>query len=141
MRFTTPHGSVRYRLPWSWSAFDYRALCELLDDQNDARFHPARCDSIRRDRPLRVCLRRGDGVGGGDVSGVGVRSPPRDPTVAHQQCLRPGPGAVDPTVARTVRSILDALLSRARAAVRVEQDAARMRPNDVPVLVGDASPW
>ena len=23
MRFTTPHGSVRYRLPWSWSAFDY----------------------------------------------------------------------------------------------------------------------
>ena len=25
--FTTPHGSVRYRLPWSWSAFDYRELC------------------------------------------------------------------------------------------------------------------
>jgi hypothetical protein len=25
MTFTTPHGTVRYRLPWSWSAFDYRA--------------------------------------------------------------------------------------------------------------------
>ena len=44
MRFTTPHGSVRYRLPWSWSAFDYRALCELLDDQNDARFATAKVE-------------------------------------------------------------------------------------------------
>jgi menaquinone-9 beta-reductase len=42
MRFTTPHGSVRYRLPWSWSAFDYRTLCELLDEQNDARFETAK---------------------------------------------------------------------------------------------------
>jgi hypothetical protein len=23
MRFTTPRGSIRCRLPWSWSAFDY----------------------------------------------------------------------------------------------------------------------
>jgi flavin-dependent dehydrogenase len=44
MRFTTPHGSVRYRLPWSWSAFDYRRLCELLDDQNDARFVTAKVE-------------------------------------------------------------------------------------------------
>jgi menaquinone-9 beta-reductase len=44
MRFTTPHGSVRYRLPWSWSAFDYRALCELLDAQNDARFETAKVE-------------------------------------------------------------------------------------------------
>ena len=34
MRFTTPHGSVRYRLPWSWSAFDYRQLCQLLYEQS-----------------------------------------------------------------------------------------------------------
>jgi flavin-dependent dehydrogenase len=44
MRFTTPHGSVRYRLPWSWSAFDYRQLCELLDEQNDARFETAKVE-------------------------------------------------------------------------------------------------
>ena len=44
MRFTTPHGSVRYRLPWSWSAFDYRHLCELLHDQNDARFETAKVE-------------------------------------------------------------------------------------------------
>ncbi|MFA9271847.1 MAG: NAD(P)/FAD-dependent oxidoreductase [Baekduiaceae bacterium] len=30
MRFTTPHGSARVRLPWSWSSFDYRVLCRLL---------------------------------------------------------------------------------------------------------------
>ena len=23
MRFTTPHGSFRVRLPWNWGAFDY----------------------------------------------------------------------------------------------------------------------
>jgi menaquinone-9 beta-reductase len=42
MRFTTPHGSVRYRLPWSWSAFDYRELCRLLHAQGDARFETAK---------------------------------------------------------------------------------------------------
>ena len=42
MTFTTPHGTVRYRLPWSWSAFDYRELCELLWAQcGDARFERA----------------------------------------------------------------------------------------------------
>ena len=41
MRFTTPHGSVRYRLPWSWSAFDYRHLCHLLYEQSGARFQTA----------------------------------------------------------------------------------------------------
>ena len=30
MSFTTPFGTVRYRLPWSWSAFDYRELCQIL---------------------------------------------------------------------------------------------------------------
>jgi menaquinone-9 beta-reductase len=42
MSFHTPHGSVRYRLPWSWSAFDYRELCALLFAQTDARFATAK---------------------------------------------------------------------------------------------------
>ena len=41
MSFHTPHGSVRYRLPWSWAAFDYRELCRLLYEQCDARFEIA----------------------------------------------------------------------------------------------------
>ena len=30
MAFHTPHGSARFRLPWSWSSFDYRELCHAL---------------------------------------------------------------------------------------------------------------
>jgi menaquinone-9 beta-reductase len=41
MSFHTPRGSARYRLPWSWSAFDYRELCRLLLAQCDARFEIA----------------------------------------------------------------------------------------------------
>jgi flavin-dependent dehydrogenase len=42
MTFTTPHGTVRSRLPWSWAAFDYRELCRLLHAQSGgARFETA----------------------------------------------------------------------------------------------------
>jgi len=44
MSFHTPHGTARYRLPWSWSAFDYRTLCELLWEQCDARFEIAKVE-------------------------------------------------------------------------------------------------
>ena len=38
----TPHGTTRYRLPWSFSTFDYRELCELLWRQCDASFETAK---------------------------------------------------------------------------------------------------
>ncbi len=38
----TPHGTTRFRLPWSFSTFDYRELCELLWRQCDARFETAK---------------------------------------------------------------------------------------------------
>jgi flavin-dependent dehydrogenase len=38
----TPHGSSRYRLPWTLSTFDYRELCELLWRDCDARFETAK---------------------------------------------------------------------------------------------------
>jgi flavin-dependent dehydrogenase len=38
----TPHGSRRYRLPWTFSTFDYRELCALLWRQCDARFETAK---------------------------------------------------------------------------------------------------
>jgi flavin-dependent dehydrogenase len=38
----TPYGSVRWRLPWTFSTFDYRKMCELLRAQNeDAAFETA----------------------------------------------------------------------------------------------------
>jgi flavin-dependent dehydrogenase len=55
MAFHTPHGSARFRLPWSWSSFDYRALCRLLHEQTDARFEIAKVngrtgDTVHTDR-------------------------------------------------------------------------------------------
>jgi flavin-dependent dehydrogenase len=44
MAFHTPHGSARYRLPWSWSSFDYRTLCRELWAQCDARFEIAKVE-------------------------------------------------------------------------------------------------
>jgi GDP-4-dehydro-6-deoxy-D-mannose reductase len=40
---------------------------------------------------------------------------------------------------RTMREVLEGLVSRSSAAIRVEVDPARLRANDIPVLVGDAS--
>lgn len=42
-------------------------------------------------------------------------------------------------VARPTRAVLETLLARARIPIRVEVDPARLRPNDIPVLVGDPS--
>src|SRR4051812_49525763 len=36
MAFHTPHGSARFRLPWTWSSFDYKTLCGELFAQTDA---------------------------------------------------------------------------------------------------------
>jgi flavin-dependent dehydrogenase len=51
----TPHASAHYRLPWTFSTFDYPTLCGLLDDQNDAAFETAKVDgrsgtTVRTDR-------------------------------------------------------------------------------------------
>ena len=40
----TPLTTARYRLPWTFSTFDYRTLCSLLDEQNDAEFETAKVD-------------------------------------------------------------------------------------------------
>ncbi len=38
----TPHGDTRYRLPWTFSTFDYRELCALLWADCDAHFETAK---------------------------------------------------------------------------------------------------
>jgi flavin-dependent dehydrogenase len=38
----TPHGTRRYRLPWTFSTFDYRELCALLWERCDASFETAK---------------------------------------------------------------------------------------------------
>jgi flavin-dependent dehydrogenase len=58
MTFTTPHGRVRYRLPWSWSSFDYPDLCRALWAQaGAARFETAKVEG-----------RAEGGAGGGSIA-------------------------------------------------------------------------
>jgi flavin-dependent dehydrogenase len=38
----TPHGTARYDLPWTFSTFDYRRICELLWRDCDATFETAK---------------------------------------------------------------------------------------------------
>jgi digeranylgeranylglycerophospholipid reductase len=59
MAFHTPHGSARFRLPWSWSSFDYRELCDALWEQMDARFEIAKVTS-RVAAPEAQTAARGD---------------------------------------------------------------------------------
>ncbi len=44
----TPHGTSRMDLPWTFSTFDYRELCELLWSQCDARFETAKVNGRAR---------------------------------------------------------------------------------------------
>jgi GDP-4-dehydro-6-deoxy-D-mannose reductase len=67
----------------------------------------------------------------------------RDVVRAYVELMQKGTSGVVYNVAsgvgRSVREILDALRSRSRVPVQIEVDPARMRPNDVPVIVGDYS--
>jgi flavin-dependent dehydrogenase len=88
MAFHTPHGSARFRLPWSWSSFDYRELCEALYEQTDARFEIAHVrgrtgDTVHTDRgdltaPLIV-----DGLGWRRVLGRGANVQPPEARISR----------------------------------------------------------
>src|SRR6185503_17488131 len=44
----TPYTRIRYPLPYTFSTFDYRTLCELLDEQNGAEFETAKVSGPAR---------------------------------------------------------------------------------------------
>jgi digeranylgeranylglycerophospholipid reductase len=77
----TPHATVRYDLPWTFSTFDYRTLCGLLADQGEFEFETAKVDgrtgfTVHTDRgdiraPLIV-----DGLGWRRVLGQGSNVQP-----------------------------------------------------------------
>ncbi len=79
----SPHGTVRYDLPWTFSTFDYRTLCELLAEQGSFDFETAKVQSragfaVRTDRgeiraPLIV-----DALGWRRVLGCGQNVQPPD---------------------------------------------------------------
>jgi GDP-4-dehydro-6-deoxy-D-mannose reductase len=67
----------------------------------------------------------------------------RDAVRAYAALLDAGtPGSVYNVasgVGRPVRAVLEALIARARVPIRVETDQERMRANDIPILIGDAT--
>jgi digeranylgeranylglycerophospholipid reductase len=48
----TPHGDARYKLPWTFSTFDYRELCQLLWRDCDATFETAKVNGRVKDVDL-----------------------------------------------------------------------------------------
>ncbi len=79
----TPHATVRYDLPWTFSTFDYRTLCGLLADQGTFDFETAKVQgregtTVQTDRgairaPLIV-----DALGWRRVLGAGANIQPPD---------------------------------------------------------------
>jgi flavin-dependent dehydrogenase len=51
----TPHRTQRFRLPWTFSTFDYRQMCELLWRDCDATFETAKVNG-------RAAVANGDGM-------------------------------------------------------------------------------
>jgi flavin-dependent dehydrogenase len=88
MAFHTPHGSARFRLPWTWSSFAYHELCEALYEQTDARFeiakvHGRSADTVHTDRgdvtaPLIV-----DALGWRRVLGPGANVQPPEARISR----------------------------------------------------------
>ena len=79
----TPHTTVRYELPWTFSTFDYRTLCALLAEQGNFEFETAKANgrtarTVHTDRgdltaPLVV-----DALGWRRVLGTGQNIQPPD---------------------------------------------------------------
>ena len=91
----TPSQTERYRLPWTFSTFDYRLLCRLLADQNDAEFETAKVErrvgeTVVTDRgelraPLIV-----DALGWRRVLGAGENVQPPDAFLSRGLEVHPG---------------------------------------------------
>jgi flavin-dependent dehydrogenase len=88
MAFHTPHGSARFRLPWSWSSFDYKQLCQALWEQTDARFEIAKvqarhADTVLTDRGQITAPLIVDALGWRRVLGPGANVQPPDAAISR----------------------------------------------------------
>jgi flavin-dependent dehydrogenase len=96
----TPHTTVRYDLPWTFSTFDYRTLCGLLADSGEFSFETAKVqsrsgDSVLTDRgeiraPLIV-----DALGWRRVLGAGANVQPPDALLSRGLEVHPGGSGTD----------------------------------------------
>jgi len=100
MSFHTPHGTARHRLPWTWSSFDYRTLCEELWEQCDARFAIAKVEgrtgrTVHTDRGDLVAELIVDALGWRRVLGPGANVQPPEARISRGLEVHPEGGGVD----------------------------------------------
>ncbi len=143
MAFHTPHGSARFRLPWSWSSFDYRELCHALWEQTDARFEVAKVEGVA---PAGGGEARPTGGGeagrrGGEARPAGNRVSPSATPPARRAGRRPPggrtPAAPLPATIHTDRGELVApLVVDALGWRRVLAPGANVQPPDAAISRG-----
>ena len=100
----TPHTTVRYDLPWTFSTFDYRTLCTLLWDRlPPAQFTFETAKVERREGPDAVVTDRGtiragvivDALGWRRVLGSGANVQPPDALLSRGLEVHPFGGGQD----------------------------------------------
>ena len=101
MAFHTPHGSARFRLPWSWTAFDYRTLCrELWEQCPGTRFEIAKVegrtgDVVHTDRGDIRARFIVDALGWRRILGPGENVQPPEALISRGLEVHPDGGGVD----------------------------------------------
>jgi digeranylgeranylglycerophospholipid reductase len=96
----TPHTTVRYGLPWTFSTFDYRTLCELLAAQGSCTFETAKAERREGDAVVtdRGTIRAGlivDALGWRRVLGSGANVQPPDALLSRGLEVHPFGGGSD----------------------------------------------
>jgi flavin-dependent dehydrogenase len=85
----TPHGDSRYKLPWTFSTFDYRELCQLLWRDCDASFETAKVNG-------RAAAANGDGEISIDTDRGVISAPLVVDALGWRRILGPGDGYQPP---------------------------------------------
>ena len=96
----TPHTTVRYDLPWTFSTFDYRTLCRLLAAQGTFTFETAKVEGRERDAVItdRGTIRAPlivDALGWRRVLGSGDNVQPPDALLSRGLEVHPQGGGQD----------------------------------------------
>jgi flavin-dependent dehydrogenase len=96
----TPHTTVRYELPWSFSTFDYRTLCGALGAQGSFTFETAKVEGRKGEAVItdRGVIRAGvvvDALGWRRVLGSGANVQPPDALLSRGLEVHPFGGGSD----------------------------------------------
>jgi flavin-dependent dehydrogenase len=96
----TPHATVRYPLPWTFSTFDYRTLCGLLADQGTFTFETAKVDgrtggTVHTDRGDIRATHVIDALGWRRVLGAGESIQPPDALLSRGLEVHPRGSGTD----------------------------------------------